>query len=509
MQHTDKRQASTLLVIAVSVMALTWYGSFLFSGKYIGSPFAYALLLLAETIAMAELLGMWLTLLIGGKAPVDSREVEQMRTALKRVSAHSIPENLVAVFITVAGEPLEVIRKTAMAARDMLVEHRTVILDDGASDAVEQLSQELGIEYIRRDTNEGRKAGNVNNGLRLVQTEYVAIFDSDQMPHPHFLLKTLPHMLADRSIGFVQTPQFFGNREGFISGGAAEMQEVFYRHVQNAKNAFNSAFCVGTNVIFRRRALDEIGGIYQQSNSEDIWTSILLHEKGWKSYFVEDVLAVGHAPETLGDYLAQQFRWSRGGLEILFTHNPLFRHTLSFDQKWQYLHTTMYYLNGVAVTLFYILPLLYAYFGMMPLQMTAPFLWVTRFVPYLAMILLSTRHLLGRWPKWRTYVVAMGAFPAHLSSLLSVLTGIRAKWSVTGVIKNRSDYVTAVLPQLLILSLSMAGVPLALIHGGTNGLHYLVAAWLVFNSCILFSFCKHAFPQYVRVSVPTPSYAHS
>jgi len=521
MQSSGKKQASTFLVIVLSVLALMWYGSFLYSGKYIGSPVAYSILLIAEVFAMFELLGMWLTLIVGREGIPESGQAERMRQALKRLKPGEVPDNLVAVFVTVAGEPIGTIRKTVTAARDMLVRHRTVILDDGSSDNVRILAQELGVEYLRRDNNVGKKAGNINNALTQIHTEYVAVFDSDQVPNPHFLLKTLPAMLADDQIAFVQTPQFFGNREGFVSGGAAEIQEVFYRHVQSAKNVFNAAFCVGTNVLFRRNALNTVGGIYSKSNSEDIWTSILIHERGWKSYFVEDVLAIGHAPETVGDFLAQQFRWARGGLEILFRHNPLFRSTLTFDQRWQYLHTTMHYLSGVSVLLFYILPILFAFFGMMPLQTDVPFLWFTRFVPYLGMIFLSTRHLLGRWPKWRSYVMAMGVFPAHLAALFSVLTGVKARWSVTGVIKNRTDYVTAVFPQMLILTLSLCAVPLAFLQEGNTVLHVMVAGWLTFNSLILFSFCKHAFPQYVRLPngrqvlpngrqvMPSHSYAHS
>ena len=49
----------------------------------------------------------------------------------------------------------------------------------------------------------------------------------------------------------------------------------------------------------------------------------MLHERGWRSVYIPDVLAVGDAPETIEGFTKQQQRWATGGFEILLTHNPL------------------------------------------------------------------------------------------------------------------------------------------------------------------------------------------
>ena len=59
----------------------------------------------------------------------------------------------------------------------------------------------------------------------------------------------------------MQTPQAYGNLNNLISRGAGYMQSVFYRFIQPGKNRFNAAFCVGTNVIYRRTAIEQIGGM--------------------------------------------------------------------------------------------------------------------------------------------------------------------------------------------------------------------------------------------------------
>ena len=103
-------------------------------------------------------------------------------------------------------------------------------------------------------------------------------------------MHVLPYF-HDSHVAFVQSPQHYVNKMNLVSTGSAEAQRIFYELVCPGKNNFNAAFCVGTNAMFRREALDEIGGIAIGSNSEDIWTSLELHKLGWQSIYVPAVLA--------------------------------------------------------------------------------------------------------------------------------------------------------------------------------------------------------------------------
>ncbi len=498
-ERAPYRLATTPLVAAFSLGTMAWYGLFVFSPVHAGHPIAYGLLLVSEFIGMTQLLGVWLTILI---APQPETPVAVARNREALAHAVDLPVS-VAAFITVAGEPIEVIRDTASAARDMLLPHRTFILDDGNSDDVAFLAQELGVEYIRRDTREGWKAGNLNNAFELLQPDFVAIFDSDHAAKPEFLLETLPYLLADEKLAFIQTPQHFNNTDGFISGGSAQTQEVFYRHIQAGKNAFNSAFYVGTNVLFRGDAIRDLGGFYDQSHSEDIWTALLLHERGWKSFYLPKVLASGHAPETVGKYFRQQYRWATGGFEIFFRRNPLFRKGLSLDQRLQYLHSSMFFLSGFSIFILFLLPLLYVYFGWRAIDAPNAWEWAVRFFPYYLMTFASAAHFMGQPIKWRTIVVALTPFPSHIAAFFTVLTGIRVRWSVTGVIRKRTDYVKSVAPHLLLLLLSLGAIPIALFQEDKGiVLSAMTVFWLCWNSAILLSICKRAFPRYARSPIP-------
>jgi len=323
-----------ILLTALAAVGIVLYSWFLLDPANRGDLLPWSMVIVAETVLISQaLISMW-TILAGAASPRDYA-FHAARDALLgpapfggnathrpiRVDGEDV---LVDVFITVYGEPVATIRRTADAAMQMTGRHRTWILDDGRSDEVKELAAELGCYYVRRLSNNGAKAGNVNHALSIAKGEYFAIFDADFVPKENFLLETVPFFVSN-DVAFVQTPQTYGNLNSVISRGAGYMQTVFYRFIQPGRNHFNAAFCVGTNVVFRRAAVDDIGGMYTDSKSEDVWTSLMLHERGWRSVYIPDLLAVGDAPETIEGFTKQQQRWATGGFEILLTHNPLSR----------------------------------------------------------------------------------------------------------------------------------------------------------------------------------------
>lgn len=490
------RQAITPVIAGLSLASMAWYALFLFAPGRMGHPVAFGLLLVAELIGMVQLLGVWLTLL-ASEAKDPPPEIARIREALPHVETMPIS---VAVLLPVAGEPVDLIRRTATAARDLLLPHRTYLLDDGRSDDVRALADELGIDYLRREGNAGWKAGNLNHALAIIRPDYFAVFDSDHKPEPEFLLETLPYLLADDALAFVQTPQRYVNDGTFVSGGSSEAQSVFYRHILPAKNSYGSVFYIGTNALFRGDAIRDLGGFHDETHSEDIWTAYKLHQRGWKSYYLPITMAGGLAPETVDKYFRQQYRWATGGFEILLTQNPLFRPGLTLDQRLQYFHSATFFFCGFAAAILFLLPLLYVYFGWKAVNVPeGGWYWASHFLPYYAMTFLSAAHLIGRPLRWRTIVTAMTAFPSHLAAFFTVLTGIRVRWSVTGVIRRSRDYVTEVAPHFLLLLLSLGALPVLWFQPRAEpGAVGMNAFWLAWNCALLFSICKRAFPPRER-----------
>jgi cellulose synthase (UDP-forming) len=456
-------QRSTRFVVFIALGVTVFYAIFLLNPRYRGDTWVWILVLFAEGITVFNALAMWWTVLVYTPHP-DTPEVYAWR---RRLATGDLKPPI-DVFITVYGEPLEIVQVTIEAARDLKVEHKTWVCDDGDSDELQALCAEMGVGYLRRDEHTHAKAGNINAALKRTDGEFVVIFDADHVPSPDFLLRALPHM-HDPLVAFVQTPQAFPSASGLVATGAAESQRIFYELVLPGKNYFNAVFCVGTNVIFRRSALEEIGGMYTASNSEDIWTSIELHRRGWKSVFVPETLARGLAPDSLLSYFKQQFRWAYGAFEVML-RGRLFRGKgLTLDQRFQYLLAGVNYLLSVAALILMCLPAMYLLFGLSPIRSNIS-AWLIHYMPFYFMIMLVTVLQLGGF-RVSAIVTSIGAAPVHVRALIMAIFKRKVRWTVTNAGPRGLPGVELVLPHVFLLLLNLVAVVVgisALRMRGTN-----------------------------------------
>ena len=511
-----------VLIATVGVLAYTF---FLLNPANRGDWLPYGLVITAEVILVTQaLVSMW-TILSGGIDPRDfafhhSQERLFDAAAIEKEGTDAHPERWgvfledarigIDVFITVYGENVATIRRTAIAAIAMRGEHLTWILDDGGSDAVRDMAAELGARYVRRLSNNGAKAGNVNHALSLSRGEFYAIFDADFVPKEDFLYETVPFFI-DSNVAFVQTPQTYGNIKNLVSSGAGFMQSVFYRFIQPGRNRFNAAFCVGTNVIFRREAISDIGGMFTDSKSEDVWTSLLLHENGWRSVYIPVTLAVGDAPETVEDYTKQQLRWASGGFEILMRHNPLNpRRHLTMDQRLQYTVTATHYLVGITPLLLLMVPPLEIYFDLRPVNLTVTWLtWLLFYLGFYGLQIMLAFNTMGSF-RPATLVMATVSFPIYIRAFVNVFSGREQKWHVTGAAGKRVSPFNFMIPQVLMFAFLFLTSVVAITKDVGHGTITLATAWNLTSTVVFAVFIGAAMKEshLARVKVPAPPELH-
>jgi cellulose synthase (UDP-forming) len=502
-ETTKSQSPSLVMLVLIATVGILAYAWFLLNPASRGDWLPYSMVILAESILIAQaLLSMW-TILSGSQDPRDFafhnaravlfRDAEPtgrgtMRVYDRRRMYLDGERVSVDVFITTYGEPIAVIRETVIAALAIRGSHVTWVLDDGRSDEVRDLAEELGARYVRRLTSGGAKAGNINHALAISSGQFFAIFDADFVADPEFLVETVP-FFSNANVAFVQTPQTYGNLHNVISRGAGYMQSVFYRFIQPGRNRFNAAFCVGTNVIFRRTAIDDVGGIYTDSKSEDVWTSLMLHERGWNTVFIPMTLAVGHAPDTVEAYTKQQLRWATGGFEILFRRNPLApKRKLTLDQRLQYLVTASFYLTGICPLLLLLVPPLEIYFDLRPMNLsTTVFTWLLYYSGFYVMQIVLAFYTMGSF-RWETLMLATASFPIYVAALVNVLVGKEQKWSATGNRTKVSSPFNFMIPQVLFFVFIALTSVVAIYRDIDNGVLTLATAWNVTNTVILGSF---------------------
>jgi cellulose synthase (UDP-forming) len=231
------------------------------------------------------------------------------------------------------------------------------------------MARKLDVQYITRNDNEHRKAGNLNNALRQTDGEYILVLDCDFIPFKTLISRTLGFFNNQR-VAIVQTPQQyftpdFHSRNLGVEALMPSDVDMFYNYQQVIRDNFNSVICVGTSYLARRAALESINGYVTTCIIEDHQTGTHLLTEGWRIIYLNEVLSIGETPGSLRDYIDQRLRWLQGNLQILLPASklPIFSSALTVSQKIFYL--IHYASNFVPVgRLFFIfIPLFSLYLG--------------------------------------------------------------------------------------------------------------------------------------------------
>jgi len=377
----------------------------------------------------------------------------------------------VAILIPARHEPREVLENTLRSARNIGYPEKTIcLLDDSSEDKymreAEELTKEYGALLFRRTRRHGAKAGIVNDCIKAVDAKYIAVFDADQNPMPDFLSKLLPILESRPELAFVQTPQFYTNLKSSRISFAANMQQaVFYEYVCEGKGSTETMMCCGTNVLLRKKALEEIGGFDESTVTEDFATSLKLHLKGWKSIYYNHVYVFGMGPEDLGSYFKQQNRWAQGNVEVFKNVlKELLRHPLKLSpsQWFEYLITGSYYLIGWAYLFLILCPMGYIFFNIPSFFANAyiySFTYIPCFVLSISLYYISMMgRLYGVKDLGKGQVLSFITLPVYMKASLLGLIGKKSTFQVTAKGGARRIPYFRLWPQLLIWSLGLSAI---------------------------------------------------
>ena len=201
----------------------------------------------------------------------------------------------------------------------------TIQLLDDSTDETNQIAagivaklkkKGVRIQHIRRMDRIGFKAGALQAGLALDNSEFVTIFDADFIPHPAFLKQIIGYF-NEPNIGMVQTRWEHLNAEySLLTKLLSFGIDAHFSVEQGGRQATNSFINFnGTAGMWRRKAIDEAGGWHNDCLTEDLDLSFRAQLLGWKFLFVEEITTPSELPVEMSAIRTQQFRWTKGAAE--------------------------------------------------------------------------------------------------------------------------------------------------------------------------------------------------
>ncbi|MGH1379052.1 MAG: glycosyltransferase family 2 protein [Alphaproteobacteria bacterium] len=365
------------------------------------------------------------------------------------------------IFVPVYKEPIDIIRRTLISAQKIQYPHKTFVLDDGQRAEIKTLAEELGVQYLSREKNTNAKAGNLNFGLQYSHSDFFMVLDADHITMPHALDKMLG-FFSNEKVALVQTPQDFYNVDAFQYMNAHDGralwhdQSFFHSIAQPCRDTVNGSSCVGTGVVYRRSAIDNIGGIPETTVTEDMHTSLKLQKAGYQVSYLNESVSYGVAASDLKEFYITRHRWANGNLHCLSHENVLFCKGLSLKQRLSYLSLGTIYLEGWQQLLLFIVPLVSLFFGLAPFEISLGNIFIVLLFPFVGYMMLQEIGC-GYARFWTNEVFSMARWPIHIKATAG-LFGFRIPWKSSHKnVKGRIEW-RLMMPQLSVLVASLLAI---------------------------------------------------
>jgi len=237
---------------------------------------------------------------------------------------------MVSLHIPAYNEPPEMLIATIKAVEQIdYPNFEIVVLDNNTADPAvygpveEYCRGRARVRFVHVEELQGYKAGACNLALRRYtdpRAEIIGLIDADDIVQPYYLRETVSYF-SDQRVGFVQS--FEGNRD--YEGSAyytacVDSYQGFYVTIMSSRNERDSVPFVGTMGLFRRSALEGIGGWNEWCISEDTEASLRVLKAGWSGLYVPRCFGRGIVPPTFAGLNTQRHRWCFGAMQILRLH---------------------------------------------------------------------------------------------------------------------------------------------------------------------------------------------
>jgi len=225
------------------------------------------------------------------------------------------------------NEGMLIERAIRAAAMDWPRDRLSIQVLDDSTDGSEAISGRIAeeirrtgvdISVIHRRDRAGFKAGALANGLLRDDSPFIAIFDADFVPPADFLKRTVPVLMTDRELAFVQARwEHLNAGENMLTRAQAVMLDAHFGVEQSVRSATGMVLPFnGTCGVWRREAIEDAGGWTADTLTEDLDLSVRAHLAGWRAAYVPQVAAPGELPTTLAAWRTQQHRWNKGFAQV-------------------------------------------------------------------------------------------------------------------------------------------------------------------------------------------------
>ncbi len=217
--------------------------------------------------------------------------------------------------------------------------YEVIVVDDGSTDDTLEVARHWegeasGVEVRVLTKRNGGKASALNAGIARSKYPFVMCMDADSWVDPGSLKAAMPHF-RDAAVGAVAGNVKVANRENLLT----RLQALEYIEGLNMPRRAQG-FIAAVNIVpgpvgvFRREALEEVGGYDTDTFAEDADLTLQLITSGWKIIYEDQAITWTQAPTRALDLIQQRYRWTRGILQALKKRKGVYWHPFPDFPLW-------------------------------------------------------------------------------------------------------------------------------------------------------------------------------
>lgn len=311
-------------------------------------------------------------------------------------------------------------------------EIEVIVVDDGSTDRTGEIARSLGLDNVTvvSQPNAGKPAA-LNTGIARASHDIIITVDGDTVFEPDTVTRLVQQFRNPR-VGAISGNTKVGNRRGILG----RWQHIEYVMGFNLdRRLFDLLGCMptvpGAIGAFRRVALDEVGGVSDDTLAEDTDVTMAINRAGWHVAYEESARAWTEAPATIGQLWRQRYRWCYGTMQAVWKHKAALWTRRSRLGR-----------EGIPYLLLFqvLLPLLgpvfdlFALYGLVFLDLRAVAAWWLGFNAVQVGLALYAFHLDDESPRplWalplQQFVYRQLMYLVVIQSLISAAAGARLRW---------------------------------------------------------------------------------
>lgn len=197
------------------------------------------------------------------------------------------------------------------------------ICDDSDDESIKQQINQFWLQnrpqcsIIRRSNRSGFKAGNLNNALHNIDSEYeyILIADNDSTLPSNFIQNALRYFKVSPRLAFVQAVhRGIIYQSSTFSSDLSHGVDCLWEYL-TLKNRFGLTPCFGHGVMIQRSNLNKVGG-FPEIVSEDLGLTTILREDDFFGIVAKDIVCGEGLPVNLNQFRRRYEKWFVGIMEF-------------------------------------------------------------------------------------------------------------------------------------------------------------------------------------------------